>query len=48
MSAEKFLNAPLNKALLRLKNKELEFFGESKDIHIWKNHYKTNFVISYD
>lgn len=48
MSAEKFLNAPLKKALTRLKEEELEFFGETKDIHIWKNHYKTNFVLSYD
>jgi len=48
LSAEKFLNTTLKRALLRLKNKDADFFGEDKKIHIYKNHYKTNFILSYD
>lgn len=48
LSAENFLNINLRGALLRLRNKELEFYGGSKDIYLWKNNRKTNFIITYD
>ena len=48
LSAEKFLNTTLKRALLRLKNKDADLFGEDKNIHIYKNHYKTNFILSYE
>lgn len=48
LSAENFLNIKLTNALLRLRNKDLEFYGDSKDIYLWKNNRKTNFIITYD
>ena len=48
ISAEKFLNMSLRSAIRRLRYKDYEFYNHDKVIHLRKNHYKTNFVISYD